>query len=67
MKSLRVREAIREEIEIVPYDSSWPECFRREANRLKRCLPKETIRRIEHFGSTAVPGLAAKPIIDGAH
>lgn len=28
------------------------------------CLPKDLIRRVEHFGSTAVPGLAAKPIID---
>jgi GrpB-like predicted nucleotidyltransferase (UPF0157 family) len=60
----RVREAIHEEIEIVPYDSSWPELFRQEAERLRRWLPKGTIRRIEHFGSTAVPGLAAKPIID---
>jgi len=64
MKSPRVREAIREEVEIVPYDSTWPELFRQEADRLRRCLPKGTIRRIEHFGSTAVPELAAKPIID---
>jgi len=28
------------------------------------CLPNDLIRRIEHFGSTAVPGLAAKPIVD---
>jgi GrpB-like predicted nucleotidyltransferase (UPF0157 family) len=60
----RVQEAIHEEIEIVPYDSSWPDSFRQEADCLRRCLPKGTIRRIEHFGSTAVPGLAAKPIID---
>lgn len=59
-----VRKAVREEIEIVPYDSSWRESFKREADRLRRYLPKGVIRRIEHFGSTAVPGLAAKPIID---
>jgi len=31
---------------------------------LQSCLPNDLIRRIEHFGSTAVPGLAAKPIVD---
>ena len=35
-----------------------------EAAHLRACLPSELIGRIEHFGSTAVPGLAAKPIID---
>src|SRR5215467_7886473 len=59
-----VRKAVREEIQIVPYDPSWPESFKREGARLRRYLPRGVIRRIEHFGSTAVPGLAAKPIID---
>lgn len=59
-----VRKAVREEIQIVPYDPSWPESFKREADRLRGYLPRGVIRRIEHFGSTAVPGLAAKPIID---
>jgi len=60
----RVQRATREDIAIVPYDSSWPELFREQADRLRSCLPAGLIRRIEHFGSTAVPGLAAKPIID---
>jgi GrpB-like predicted nucleotidyltransferase (UPF0157 family) len=60
----RVQRAVREDIAIVPYDSRWPELFRDEADRLHSCLPAGLIRRIEHFGSTAVPGLAAKPIID---
>jgi len=60
----RVREAVREEIHIVPYDPNWPDLFREEADCLQTYLPAGTIRRIEHFGSTAVPGLAAKPIID---
>ena len=60
----RVERASREEVAIVPYDARWPELFRREAEHLRSCLPARLIRRIEHFGSTAVPGLAAKPIID---
>jgi len=51
-------------VTIVPYDAVWPEWFRQEAEHLRACLPPQLIRRIEHFGSTAVPGLAAKPIID---
>lgn len=38
--------------------------FREEKEHLLSCLPNDVIRRIEHFGSTAVPGLAAKPVID---
>ncbi len=60
----RVRRALREEVTIVPYDAGWAELFRQEAEHLRVCLPARLIRRIEHFGSTAVPGLAAKPIID---
>jgi len=60
----RVQRALREDVTIVPYDAAWPELFRQEAEHLRACLPPQLIRRIEHFGSTAVPGLAAKPIID---
>ena len=60
----RVQQAVREDTAIVRYDSRWPEIFRREAEHLRSCLPAGLVRRIEHFGSTAVPGLAAKPIID---
>src|SRR6266511_2561876 len=60
----RIEEAIREEISIVPYDSEWPALFRNEAMHLRSTLPRLLVGRIEHFGSTAVPGLAAKPIID---
>jgi len=48
----------------VPYDPAWPELFRQEKEHLLSCLPNDLIRGIEHFGSTAVPGLAAKPIVD---
>ena len=66
LKSLeqRIEEAIREEISIGPYDPGWPQLFEREAAFLQRILPKSIVVKIEHFGSTAVPGLEAKPIID---
>jgi GrpB-like predicted nucleotidyltransferase (UPF0157 family) len=60
----RVQRAVQEDVGIVPYDPRWPGLFRREAEHLRSCLPAALIRRIEHFGSTAVPGLAAKPIVD---
>ena len=60
----RVQRVLKEDVAIVPYDPRWPELFREEKEHLLTVLPKELIRRIEHFGSTAVPGLAAKPIVD---
>ena len=60
----RVRRAIQEEVAVVPYDPTWPAAFAYERDHLRLCLPPELIGRIEHFGSTAVPGLAAKPVID---
>jgi len=60
----RIEEAIREEISIVAYDPGWPDLFESEASFLRHKLPKSIVIKIEHFGSTAVPGLAAKPVID---
>ena len=60
----RVEQAVREDVDIAPYDSRWPEMFQREAKHLRSSVPAALIRRIEHFGSTAVPGLAAKPVVD---
>ncbi|MFN2494112.1 MAG: GrpB family protein [Pyrinomonadaceae bacterium] len=60
----RIKEAIREDISIAPYDSRWPKLYKDEAAFLRHNLPKSVVIRIEHFGSTAVPGLAAKPVID---
>ena len=50
-------------IEIVPYDPGWPGAFEAEAARLRTAL-KTLALRIDHHGSTAIPGLGAKPIID---
>jgi GrpB-like predicted nucleotidyltransferase (UPF0157 family) len=45
------------------YDPRWPEQFRREADRIQAALGERALR-LEHVGSTAVPGLVAKPRID---
>jgi GrpB-like predicted nucleotidyltransferase (UPF0157 family) len=49
--------------DIAPYDPRWPAMFEAEAVRLHRALGPLALR-IDHHGSTAVPGLAAKPVID---
>jgi GrpB-like predicted nucleotidyltransferase (UPF0157 family) len=51
------------EIEIHDYDPRWPELYVREERRIRAALGDRVIR-IEHTGSTSVPGLAAKPIVD---
>jgi GrpB-like predicted nucleotidyltransferase (UPF0157 family) len=53
-----------DEVEIVDYDPRWPILFDEEAERLRATLDPSLIVGLEHFGSTAIPGLSAKPIID---
>lgn len=48
---------------IVPYDPEWPALFAALGARLRRALG-DTALRVDHVGSTSVPGLDAKPIID---
>jgi GrpB-like predicted nucleotidyltransferase (UPF0157 family) len=60
----RIARTVREDVAVAPHDPRWVESFHREQAHLEACLPGDLIRRIEHFGSTAVPGLAAKPIVD---
>jgi GrpB-like predicted nucleotidyltransferase (UPF0157 family) len=50
-------------IELVDYDPDWPRQFQREADRIRTVLGDQALR-IEHVGSTSVPGLCAKPRID---
>jgi GrpB-like predicted nucleotidyltransferase (UPF0157 family) len=50
-------------IELVEYDEAWPTRFEREAKRIRAALGVRALL-VEHAGSTSVPGLAAKPIID---
>jgi len=51
-------------IEIVPNDASWPARFMAEAAAIRSALGNGLVYSLHHVGSTAVPGLAAKPIID---
>jgi GrpB-like predicted nucleotidyltransferase (UPF0157 family) len=60
----KVHRVLQDEIEIVAYNPEWPLMFADEKRHLLACLPRELLKRIEHFGSTAVPSLAAKPIVD---
>jgi GrpB-like predicted nucleotidyltransferase (UPF0157 family) len=50
-------------LEVVPYDPGWPAAFEAEAMRIRAVLGTLALR-IDHNGSTSVPGLAAKPVID---
>ena len=50
-------------IDLVEYDPEWPRLYEREAARIRGALGPRALR-IEHVGSTSVPGLAAKPLID---
>jgi GrpB-like predicted nucleotidyltransferase (UPF0157 family) len=60
----KLARAVKEDVAVVPYDPRWPEIFEQERLHLLSCLPTGLVKRIEHFGSTAVPGLAGKPIVD---
>ncbi|HVU05093.1 MAG TPA: GrpB family protein [Polyangiaceae bacterium] len=51
-------------VRIVSYDASWPSSFEAERAVLANVLEAWLVGSIEHVGSTAVPGLAAKPVID---
>ena len=52
-----------ETLHIVPYDQAWPSAFSAERDRIAAALGALALR-VDHNGSTSVPGLAAKPIID---
>jgi GrpB-like predicted nucleotidyltransferase (UPF0157 family) len=56
-------EADLEPVEVVEYDPAWPSAYERERARIAGTLG-DLVVAIEHVGSTAVPGLGAKPIID---
>lgn len=58
-----LRAAIHEPVVIVPYDPRWPALFIAERDRLI-ALFGTALGPLEHIGSTSVPGLGAKPVID---
>jgi NAD-dependent deacetylase len=58
-----VAEILVEPLEVVSYDPAWPRLYEEEAVRVGDAMGDDVVA-IEHMGSTAVPGLAAKPVID---
>lgn len=60
----KVARVLRDRIELVPSDPTWPGLFEEEKVRLFSCLTEGLVVRIEHFGSTAIPGIWAKPVVD---
>ena len=50
-------------VELVDYDQAWPRLFIREEHRIRAALGAGVVS-LEHIGSTSVPGLSAKPIVD---
>lgn len=51
-------------VEVVPSDPEWPLHYEAERTRLLAALPASLVCGAEHFGSTAIPGMVAKPVID---
>ena len=54
---------VREGVELASYDPAWPAQFEAERERIRAALGDLTLQ-VQHIGSTAVPGLPAKPVID---
>lgn len=53
-------------VELYPYDPKWPEQYIEFADWIVKTMGKELVLRIEHIGSTAIPGMVSKPSIDAA-
>lgn len=60
----RIAVLLKEHIDLVPHDPKWAEQYAEVETVLKRVLPRMLAQRIAHIGSTAIPGISAKPIID---
>src|SRR5262245_41937687 len=65
MRAVRIGELKphRGPVELANYDPAWPELYGREEEKIRAALGVRALL-VEHAGSTSVPGLAAKPIID---
>ena len=63
LQELIIGEIERQAIVIADYDAAWPERFHKEEAKIWAALGGAALA-VEHVGSTSVPGLAAKPIVD---
>lgn len=62
-KPVNAPTVINGPVTLVEYDPAWPQMFRREEARIRKALGDRALR-IEHVGSTSIPGIIAKPCID---
>ncbi|MBT6144809.1 MAG: GrpB family protein [Gemmatimonadetes bacterium] len=62
--SLTAEDASSDEVELVDHDPSWSQQYAQMADWLRDQLGTDIALRVEHYGSTAIPGLPAKPVID---
>jgi GrpB-like predicted nucleotidyltransferase (UPF0157 family) len=53
-----------EEVRLVAYNPLWPALYAAEIARVRAVLPEDLVLECAHFGSTAIPGMLAKPVID---
>lgn len=53
-----------DDVHLVDYGMRWPALYAAEAARMQVSLPAGLVHAVEHFGSTAIPGVVAKPVID---
>lgn len=60
----KVARVLKDRIELVDYDPAWTDMFEEEKSHLLACLPDGLVTRIEHYGSTSIPGMTAKPVVD---
>lgn len=66
METMRKRLSVllREPVEMVPYDPQWAQQYADSERFLRSVLPEDLVLAVQHIGSTSVPGLSAKPVID---
>jgi GrpB-like predicted nucleotidyltransferase (UPF0157 family) len=57
------REPHNAQVELVDYDAEWPELYRHEEEKIRAALGERALS-VAHVGSTSIPGLPAKPVID---
>ncbi|BDQ34451.1 GrpB family protein [Pseudodesulfovibrio portus] len=60
----KIERVLRDRVELAPYDPTWLARFEEEKAHLLSCLSDRLVTRVEHYGSTAVPGMTAKPVVD---
>lgn len=57
-------KVLDDDVHLVEYDPTWPDRFHEIADWLRNTISPDIALRIEHYGSTAIPGMPAKPVID---